>query len=114
MKGARRTNPEGSFDSVSGFRHGIFETFLREEPRYPKAFRRGEEHMSTVVKVIEVIAQSEKSFDDAAQSAVKEVAKTVKNIKSVWIDNFSGTVQGDRITEYRVNAKVSFVVEGHK
>ena len=70
--------------------------------------------MSSVVKVIEDIAQSEKSFDDAAQNAVKEVAKTVKNIKSIWVDNFSGTVEGDRITEFRVNAKVSFLVEGHK
>lgn len=70
--------------------------------------------MSTVVKVIEVIAQSENSFDDAAKNAVKEVAKTVKGIKSVWIDNFSATVEGSRIVEYRVNAKVSFVVEGHK
>jgi flavin-binding protein dodecin len=70
--------------------------------------------MSTVVKVIEVIAQSEDSFDDAAKNAVKEVAKTVKGIKSVWIDNFSATVEGNRLVEYRVNAKVSFVVEGHK
>jgi flavin-binding protein dodecin len=70
--------------------------------------------MSTVVKVIEVIAQSEKSFDDAAQNAVKEVAKTVQNIKSIWIDNLTGTVDGNRITEYRVNARVSFLVEGHK
>jgi len=70
--------------------------------------------MSTIVKVVEVIAQSDKSFDDAAQNAVKEVAKTVKNIKSVWIDNFTGSVTGDRITEYRVNAKVSFLVEGHQ
>ena len=70
--------------------------------------------MSSVVKVVEVIAQSEKSFDDAAANAVKEVAKTVKNIKSVWIDNLSGTVDGDRITEFRVNAKVSFLVEGRQ
>ena len=70
--------------------------------------------MSTVVKVIEVIAQSDKSFDDAAQTAVREVAKTVQNIKSIWIDNLSGTVDGNRITEYRVNAKVSFLVEGRK
>ncbi|HEX2449975.1 MAG TPA: dodecin family protein [Gemmatimonadales bacterium] len=70
--------------------------------------------MSSIVKVVEVIAESAKSFDDATQQAVREVAKTVRGVKSVWIDNFSCTVDGDRITEYRVNAKVSFLVEGHK
>lgn len=58
-------------------------------------------------------ADSEQSFDDAAQQAVRETAKTVRGIKSIWIDNFSGVVQGDRIVEFRVNAKISFVVEGH-
>jgi flavin-binding protein dodecin len=69
--------------------------------------------MSTIVKIVEVIAQSEKSFDDAAQQAVREAAKTVRGIKSIWIDNFSGVVEGDRIVEYRVNAKLSFQIEGH-
>jgi len=70
--------------------------------------------MSTIVKVLEVIAESEKSFEDAAQQAVREAAKSVGDIKSIWIENFSGVVKGDRIVEYRVNAKISFVVEGHK
>jgi|APDOM4702015118_1054815.scaffolds.fasta_scaffold94449_2 flavin-binding protein dodecin len=70
--------------------------------------------MSSIVKVLEVIAQSDKSFDDAAQQAVREAAKSVRNIKSVWIENFSGVVKGDRIVEYRVNAKISFVVESQK
>jgi hypothetical protein len=70
--------------------------------------------MSTIVKVLEVIAQSEKSFDDAARQAVREAAKSVRGVKSIWIENFSGVVEGDRIVEYRVNAKLSFVVEGHK
>jgi dodecin len=70
--------------------------------------------MSSLVKVIEVIAQSEKSFDDAAQQAVKEAAKSVRNIKGVWIDNFTGVVKGDKIVEFRVNAKISFLLEGHK
>ena len=70
--------------------------------------------MSGIVKVLEVIAQSEKSFDDAAQQAVREAAASVRGIKSIWIENFSGVVDGDRIVEYRVNAKVSFLVEGHK
>jgi flavin-binding protein dodecin len=70
--------------------------------------------MGTVVKIVEVIAQSEKSFDHAAQQAVREAAKTVRGIKSIWIDNFSGVVEGDRIVEYRVNAKLSFLIEGHQ
>jgi flavin-binding protein dodecin len=70
--------------------------------------------MSSIVKVLEVIAESNKSFDDAAQQAVREAAVTVRDIKSIWIENFSGVVEGDRIVQYRVNAKLSFVVEGHK
>ncbi|HEY7502942.1 MAG TPA: dodecin family protein [Gemmatimonadales bacterium] len=70
--------------------------------------------MSSVVKIVEVIAQSEKSFDDAARQAVREAAATIRGIKSIWIDNFTGVVEGDRIVEYRVNAKLSFLVEGHK
>ena len=70
--------------------------------------------MSSIVKVVEVIAQSEKSFDDAAQQAVRQAAASVRGIKSIWIENFSGVVEGDRIVEYRVNARLSFLVEGHK
>ncbi len=70
--------------------------------------------MSSIVKVLEVIAQSDKSFDDAAQQAVREATKTVRGIKSIWIDNFTGVVEGDRIVEYRVNAKLSFLIEGHQ
>ena len=70
--------------------------------------------MATIVKVLEVIAQSDKSFDDAAQQAVKQAAASVRGIKSIWIDNFSGVVEGERIVEYRVNAKLSFVVEGQQ
>lgn len=69
--------------------------------------------MSSIVKVIEIIAQSEKGFEDATRNAVAEASKTVKDIKSVWIDNFSCTVEKGKIQEYRVNAKVSFVVGGH-
>lgn len=70
--------------------------------------------MSSIVKVVEVIAQSEKSFDDAVRNAVKEVSKTVTGINSVWVDNLSCAVANGQITEFRVNAKVSFLVEGHR
>jgi flavin-binding protein dodecin len=69
--------------------------------------------VSGVVKVLEIIAESDKSFDDAAQQAVREAAKSVRGIKSIWIENFSATVEGDRIAKFRVNAKISFMVEGH-
>ena len=67
--------------------------------------------MGNLVKVIEVIAQSEKGFDDAARRAVEEAAKTIHGIRSIWIDNLTATVEGNRITEFRANAKISFVVD---
>ena len=62
-------------------------------------------------KVIEVIAQSEKSWEDAAQSAVKDAGKTVKNIKTIWIKNAEGIVQKNRIVAFRVNAHITFEVQ---
>lgn len=70
--------------------------------------------MSSVVKVVELIAQSDKSWDDAAQNAVTEAAKTIKNIKSIWVDNQTAEVEGNRIVSYRLNVKVSFVVAGER
>jgi flavin-binding protein dodecin len=65
----------------------------------------------SIVKVIEVIASSEKSFDDAAANAVNEAAKSVKNIKSVNIKNLNANVSDNKIVSYGVNAKVSFTVD---
>jgi flavin-binding protein dodecin len=67
--------------------------------------------MSDVVKVIEVLAQSEKSWEDAAAEAVKQAAKTLTNIRSIYIEHFEATVDGNRIVRYRVNAKISFQLE---
>lgn len=64
-----------------------------------------------IVKVIEVIAQSEKGYDDAVKEAVKEASRTVKGIRSVWVDNFSAEVEGGKVTTFRVNAKISFVLK---
>lgn len=65
----------------------------------------------SIVKVIEVLAQSEKSWDDAAQQALKHASKTVQGIKSIYIKDFQAVVENDAITHYRVNAKISFEVE---
>jgi len=66
-----------------------------------------------ILKVIEVLAQSDKSWEDAAQIAIQEAAKTVRQVKSIYIKDFEATVENDRITSYRINAKISFILEGH-
>lgn len=62
-------------------------------------------------KVIEVISQSEKSWEDAAQRAVSDAGKTVEQIKSIWVKNFEGVVKNNQIVEYRVNANITFEVK---
>ena len=64
-----------------------------------------------VLKVIEVLANSDKSWEDATKNAVKQASKTVKNIKSVYIQDQSAMVKGDDITEFRVNVKLTFEVK---
>ena len=61
-----------------------------------------------VLKVIEVLASSEKSWEDAAQNAVKQANKTLKGIKSLYIQDMSTTVSDGKISEYRLNAKITF------
>ena len=64
-----------------------------------------------ILKVIEILASSTKSWEDAAEQAVKQASKSVRNIKSVNISNFSAKVEDGKITEYRVNAKIPFEVD---
>ena len=70
--------------------------------------------MSSVAKVIELIAESDKSWDDAAKNAIKEASKTIKNIRSIWMDNMSAEVKDNKIVSYRANVKVTFVLEGSR
>ena len=63
-----------------------------------------------ILKVIEVLSNSNKSWEDAASNAVKEAHKTVKNIVSVNVNNFSLTVKDGKVDEYRVNVKITFAV----
>lgn len=67
--------------------------------------------MEKLIKVIEVIAASDKDFSDATRKAVEEAAKTVKNIKSVYIKEMKASVENNQIVSYAVNAKISFEVE---
>lgn len=64
-----------------------------------------------IVKVIEVIASSTKSIDDAVQNAVTECAKTVRNIDSVYVKDIKAHVKEDKIISYGVICKISFRVD---
>lgn len=64
----------------------------------------------SVLKVVELLGNSKVSFEDAVQNIVNEASKTVKNIKSVYVKDMQVTVTDNKITEYRVNAKVTFGV----
>lgn len=64
-----------------------------------------------VLKVIEVLASSTKSWEDAAAKAVAEAAKTIKGITSVYVQDQSCTVKDGKIEEYRLNLKLTFKLE---
>lgn len=63
-----------------------------------------------ITKVIEVIASSEKSFDDATRNALKEASKSVNNITSIYVKEMNANVSNNEIVSYGINAKVSFEV----
>ena len=64
-----------------------------------------------VLKVIELLGQSDTSWEDAAQKILEDASKSVKNIRSIYIQDMSATVEDSKISEYRVNAKVTFEVK---
>lgn len=64
-----------------------------------------------VVKVIELLAESENSWEDAVRQGVAEAAKTVRGIRSVYVSEFQSTVESEQVKNFRVNLKISFVVE---
>lgn len=64
-----------------------------------------------MLKVIEVLAESNKSWEDAAQTAVANANKTLRNVRSIYIKNMEAKVDNGKITSYRINGKISFVLE---
>ncbi len=65
----------------------------------------------SMLKVIEVLAESNQSWEDAAKQAVANAARTVRNIKSIYVKNFEATVDNGNITRYRINANISFLLD---
>ena len=64
-----------------------------------------------ILKVIEVLANSEKSWEDATKKAVKHASKSVKNIRSVYVQDQSASVNDGEVTDFRVNLKITFEVK---
>ncbi len=65
----------------------------------------------SVAKVVELIAESPVSWEDATQEALRVASQTLRGIRSIWISNMQAIVENDQIKAYRVNAKVTFEVE---
>jgi len=63
-----------------------------------------------VLKVIEVLSSSKKSWEDATAIGVKRTAKSVKNVRSAFVQSQSVTVKNGKVAEYRVNLKITFEV----
>ncbi len=67
-----------------------------------------------VVKIIELIGSSPKNWEEATKNALAEAAKTIKNIRSVYVKRCNAVVEKNKIVEYRANVKIAFVVEREK
>ena len=66
----------------------------------------------SVAKVTEIIAESPNSFDEAVKNGIERASATLKNIRSAWIADQKVKVENDRIIEYRVVMRVTFVLDG--
>jgi dodecin len=64
----------------------------------------------SVAKVIEILAEG-KTIEEAVNAAVKEAASTVRNVRNVYIENIQAIVEESKVVKYRVNTKITFVVD---
>lgn len=64
-----------------------------------------------VLKVIEVLSNSETSWEDATKKAVEQAAKSLKNIRSVYVQEHSAAVENGKVKDFRVNVKITFEIE---
>jgi flavin-binding protein dodecin len=67
--------------------------------------------MTDMLKVIEVLAESDKSWEDAASRAVERAGKSIRGIRSIYIKNMEAKVENNKIVQYRINAQISFLLD---
>jgi len=68
----------------------------------------------SVAKVIEIIASSNKSFEDAIQQGVSRASETISGVAAAWVKDHSVEVTKGKVTEYRVTLKITFLLKGKK
>lgn len=64
-----------------------------------------------ILKVIEVLSSSETSWEDATKKAVEKASKSVKHIRSVYVQEQSAVVKDGKVSEFRMNLKITFELE---
>jgi flavin-binding protein dodecin len=64
----------------------------------------------SIAKVTEISATSTKSFDDAVRQGIERASKTLEGIQGAWVKEQQVRVEGNKITEFRVNLKITFVL----
>jgi flavin-binding protein dodecin len=85
--------------------------------RVPAMRQRWNEHAEkrrktmAVARITEISSSSPKSFEDAVSSGIARSAKTLRNIEGAWVKEMKVVVSNGKITEYRVNMKVTFILE---
>ncbi len=67
--------------------------------------------MSDVLKVIEVLAESDKSWEDAAAKAIERASESLHGIKSIYLKNLEAKVENNKIVQYRLNGQLSFMLD---
>ncbi len=65
----------------------------------------------SVARITEIIAASDKSFEDAVNNGVAKASATLRGVKSAWVKDQSAVVEDGKITEYRVVLKITFILE---
>src|SRR3954469_11674139 len=69
------------------------------------------EVLMSVVKFLELSAQSPQGYEDAVRQAVERATSTIRNVQSVWVKEFEAVVENDKVTQFRVNVKLSFLLD---
>jgi hypothetical protein len=66
----------------------------------------------SVARVVEISSTSQRSFEDAIVQGIDRATKTLRNVKGAWVKEQEAEVENGKITAYKVNLKVTFVLDG--